>query len=72
MRNSIIQLQLFQYEDTLQKLKEQLHYYENELSTSWQSQEYIPLQKSLQVLQSELHTCSLICEEIANTSNYCE
>lgn len=72
MRNTFSQLQLFEYEDILNNLKKQLHHYEIELSTSWQSQEYIPLQQSLQVLQTELHTCSLICEEIANTNYFCE
>lgn len=61
------QLQLFQYEETLQNLKYQLHLYEAELASSWQSQEMIPLRESIHQLQEQLQLCSRICEEIAGS-----
>ena len=62
----IHQLQLFQYEETLWKLKQQLAHYEAELSLSWQSKEAIPF---LVELQHQLQLCYQICDEIAGSIN---
>lgn len=65
----IHQLQLFQYEETLWKLKRQLAHYEAELSLSWQSEEAIPFRETLVELQYQLQLCYQICDEIAGSMN---
>lgn len=67
---TIYQLQLFQYEETLQNLKRQLDTYEAELSASWQSQEMIPLREAIQQLQQQLQICSKLCQDIASSQSF--